>query len=86
MELEVRKYLIPPTPVVLVSTLYGEVKNVAPFGMFMPVSSNPPMVALGIRQIRDTFKNIQPVLVRGHGGVRDRPAGSGAGREDRDHR
>jgi flavin reductase (DIM6/NTAB) family NADH-FMN oxidoreductase RutF len=59
MELEARKHVIPPTAVVLVSTLYGEVKNVAPFGMFMPVSFDPPLVALGIRKTRDTFKNIQ---------------------------
>jgi flavin reductase (DIM6/NTAB) family NADH-FMN oxidoreductase RutF len=59
MELEAGRHLVPPTPVVLVSTLYGGVKNVAPFGMFMPVSSNPPIVALGIRDTRDTFKNIQ---------------------------
>ncbi len=33
--------IIPPSPVVLVSTLHGDVKNLAPFGMNMPISSNP---------------------------------------------
>jgi flavin reductase (DIM6/NTAB) family NADH-FMN oxidoreductase RutF len=34
------------------------VKNIAPFGMVMPVSHNPPMIALGIFEQWDTFKNI----------------------------
>lgn len=51
--------LIPPSPVVLVSTLSKEgIPNLAPFGMFMPVSSNPPLMALGIAETRDTFRNI----------------------------
>jgi len=50
--------IIPPPPVVLVSTLYGDVKNVAPFGMNMPISSNPPLYAIGVRDTRDTYKNI----------------------------
>jgi len=61
MNIEPKNYLqlIAPPPVVLVSTLYGKVKNVAPFGMNMPVSFNPPLLALGIAESRDTFKNIQ---------------------------
>ncbi len=60
MEVQPEDYIriIAPPPVVLVSTLYNEVKNVAPFGMVMPVSHNPPMVALGIFEHWDTFKNI----------------------------
>lgn len=50
--------IIPPPPVVLVSTLYGDVKNVAPFGMNMPISSNPPLYAIGVRSKIDTYKNI----------------------------
>ena len=50
---------IAPPPVVLVSTLYGETRNVAPFGMIMPVSSRPPLLALGVSEKRDTFKNIR---------------------------
>ena len=50
--------IIPPPPVVLVSTLHGDVKNLAPFGMNMPISSNPPLYAIGVRATRDTYKNI----------------------------
>ncbi len=50
--------IIPPPPVVLVSTLHGDVRNVAPFGMNMPISSNPPLYAIGVRATRDTFQNI----------------------------
>jgi flavin reductase (DIM6/NTAB) family NADH-FMN oxidoreductase RutF len=50
--------IIAPPPVVLVSTLYETVKNIAPFGMVMPVSHKPPMIALGIFEQWDTFKNI----------------------------
>ena len=61
MEVEPLRYssLMAATPVVLVSTLHGEVANVAPFGMVMPVSHDPPMLALGIKESRDTFANIQ---------------------------
>lgn len=61
MELDAKDYIrvIAPPPVVLVSTLYGDVKNIAPYGMNMPVSHNPPMVALGIVERRDTFHNIE---------------------------
>ena len=61
MEVEPEKYMsiIAPPPVVLVSTLYGKTKNVAPMGMNMPVSSRPPLLVLGIRETRDTFKNIR---------------------------
>ncbi|HZX09768.1 MAG TPA: flavin reductase family protein [Acidobacteriota bacterium] len=60
MEVNPKDYIsiIAPPPVVLVSTLFGKVKNVAPYGMVMPVSNDPPLLALGIRKTRDTFKNI----------------------------
>jgi flavin reductase (DIM6/NTAB) family NADH-FMN oxidoreductase RutF len=60
MKVEPERYMriIPPPPVVLASTLYGDVKNVAPFGMNMPISSNPPLYAIGVRDSRDTYKNI----------------------------
>jgi len=50
--------IIPPPPVILISTLHGNVKNLAPFGMNMPISSNPPLYAIGVRPTRDTYKNI----------------------------
>jgi len=50
--------IIPAPPVVLISTLYGDVKNLAPFGMNMPISSDPPLYAIGVRTTRDTYKNI----------------------------
>jgi flavin reductase (DIM6/NTAB) family NADH-FMN oxidoreductase RutF len=61
MDFEPERYMriIAPPPVVLVSTLYGETKNVAPFGMIMPISSRPPLLVLGVSEKRDTFKNIQ---------------------------
>lgn len=60
MEVQPKDYIriIAPPPLVLVSTLYNEVKNVAPYGMVMPISHNPPMIALGIFEHWDTFKNI----------------------------
>ncbi|MHA2067978.1 MAG: flavin reductase family protein, partial [Candidatus Thorarchaeota archaeon] len=61
MEFEPERYMriIAPPPVVLVSTLNGETKNVAPFGMNMPISSRPPLLVLGVSEKRDTFKNIK---------------------------
>lgn len=53
-----RRLCIPPMGVVLVSTLNGDVANLAPFGMFMPISGSPPMIALGVSERRDTFRNI----------------------------
>ena len=60
MEIQPEDYIkiIAPPPVVLVSSMYHEVKNIAPFGMVMPISHNPPMIALGIFELWDTFKNI----------------------------
>ncbi len=60
MKLKPEEYgkVIPPPPVVLVSTLHGDVKNIAPFGMNMPISSDPPLYAIGVRDSRDTYKNI----------------------------
>lgn len=54
---EYRK-IVPPLPTVLVSTLYGEVKNVAPYGINMPISFNPPLYAIGVGTVKDTYKNI----------------------------
>ncbi|MGB2630588.1 MAG: flavin reductase family protein [Candidatus Omnitrophota bacterium] len=50
--------IIPPPPVVLVSTLHGNVKNLAPYGMNMPVSFDPPLYAIGVGRTKDTYKNI----------------------------
>ncbi|MGA1793382.1 MAG: flavin reductase family protein [Thermoplasmatota archaeon] len=47
-----------PLPLVLVSTLYKETKNVAPYAWMMPISIDPPILGVAIRKIRDTFKNI----------------------------
>ena len=48
-----------PTPVALVSTVSKEgVPNLAPYGLVMPISFDPPMIALGIRVTRKTHKNI----------------------------
>jgi len=60
MEVNPEEYIkiIPPPPVVLISTLYGNVKNIAPFGMNMPISSHPPLYAIGVKDTRDTYKNI----------------------------
>ncbi|MFW3146927.1 MAG: flavin reductase family protein [Thermoplasmatota archaeon] len=48
----------PPMPVVLLSTLHGEVKNAAPYAWHMPISMAPPLLGVAIRKTRDTFKNI----------------------------
>lgn len=50
--------IIPPPPVVLVSTLHGDVKNVAPFGMNMPIAFDPPLYAIGVGTTKDTYLNI----------------------------
>ena len=50
--------ITPPPPVVLVSTLHGGVKNVAPFGMNMPISFDPPLYAIGVGTAKDTYQNI----------------------------
>ena len=50
--------IIPAPPVVLVSTLFGNIRNLAPYGMNMPVSFSPPMIALGVGASRDTYQNI----------------------------
>ena len=50
--------IVPPPPVVLVSTLHGDVKNVAPYGMNTPVSFDPPLYAIGVGPSKDTYKNI----------------------------
>ncbi len=49
----------PPFPVVLVSTLSKTgVPDVAPYGMDMMISFDPPIVALGIVKTRKTYANI----------------------------
>ncbi len=60
MEIKAEEYtkIIPPPPVVLVSTLHGNVKNLAPFGMNMPVSFHPPLYAVGVAGSRDTYRNV----------------------------
>ncbi len=60
MKVDPQEYMriVPALPVVLVSTLHGDVKNLAPFGMDMPISSDPPLYAIGVRTTRDTYKNI----------------------------
>lgn len=60
MKVDPQEYMriIPALPVVLISTLHGDVKNLAPFGMDMPISSDPPLYAIGVRTTRDTYKNI----------------------------
>lgn len=52
-------YLIPPSLAVLVSTLgENQIRNLAPFSMFMVCSYRPPMLALGINPSTDTCHNI----------------------------
>ncbi len=47
-------------PVVLVSTRSPDgVDNVAPYGMCMPVSTDPPLLALGVRPDRQTWGYIR---------------------------
>ncbi len=60
MKVDPKEYMriIPPPPVVLLSTLHGHVKNLAPFGMNMPISYNPPLYAVGIAPTRDTYENV----------------------------
>jgi flavin reductase (DIM6/NTAB) family NADH-FMN oxidoreductase RutF len=45
-------------PVVLVSTLFGDVKNVAPYAWHMPISIDPPLLGIAMRKSRDTYRNI----------------------------
>jgi flavin reductase (DIM6/NTAB) family NADH-FMN oxidoreductase RutF len=53
-------YLTQPSPIVLVSTISkNKIRNLAPFAMFTPCSNRPPMVAVGISQKSDTFRNIK---------------------------
>lgn len=47
-------------PVVLVSTRSPSgVDNVSPYGMCMPISSNPPLFAIGVHPNRDTYAYIK---------------------------
>ena len=48
------------TPVVLISTRSpAGVDNVSPYGMCMPISSNPPLFAVGVHPSRDTYQYIK---------------------------
>ena len=60
MEINIEDFrkILPPPPVILISTLYGDVKNIAPFAWNMTVSMDPPLLAVSIRETRDTYKNI----------------------------
>ena len=60
MEINIEDFrkILPPPPVILISTLYGDIKNIAPFAWNMTVSMNPPLLAVSIRETRDTYKNI----------------------------
>ena len=47
-------------PVVLVSTRSpAGVDNVSPYGMCMPISSNPPLYVIGVHPTRDTYGYIR---------------------------
>jgi len=49
----------PCIPVYLISTVSKSgIKNIAPYGMVMPVSYNPPIYAVGSDKDRDTYRNI----------------------------
>ncbi|KUK99378.1 MAG: Flavin reductase domain protein FMN-binding protein [Parcubacteria bacterium 32_520] len=49
----------PGVPVYLISTISKNgIKNIAPYGMVMPVSYNPPIYAIGSDKDRDTYRNI----------------------------
>ncbi len=49
----------PGVPVYLISTVSKSgVRNIAPYGMVMPVSHNPPIYAIGSDKDRDTYRNI----------------------------
>ena len=49
----------PGVPVYLISTMSKSgVRNIAPYGMVMPVSYNPPIYAIGSDKDRDTYRNI----------------------------
>lgn len=48
------------TPVVLVSTKSPKgVDNVSPYAMIMPISTNPPLITIGVHPTRDTYGYIK---------------------------
>ncbi len=61
MEIDSKDYLkaTAPMPVILISTRYGDIYNVAPYAWHMPISMDPPLLGVAIRKIRDTFSNIE---------------------------
>ena len=49
----------PGVPVYLISTVSKSgIRNIAPYGMVMPVSHNPPIYVIGSDKDRDTYRNI----------------------------
>ena len=49
----------PGVPVYLISTISkDDIRNIAPYGMVMPVSYNPLIYAIGSDKDRDTYRNI----------------------------
>jgi len=49
----------PGVPVYLISTMSKSgIRNIAPYGMVMPVSHNPSIYAVGSDKDRDTYRNI----------------------------
>jgi len=49
----------PGVPVYLISTVSKSgIRNIAPYGMVMPVSHNPSIYAIGSDKDRDTYRNI----------------------------
>jgi len=49
----------PTVPVYLISTVSKSgIRNIAPYGMVMPVSHNPSIYVVGSDKDRDTYKNI----------------------------
>jgi len=49
----------PGVPVYLISTINKSgVRNIAPYGMVMPASYNPPIYVVGSDKDRDTYQNI----------------------------
>jgi len=49
----------PGVPVYLISTINkDDIRNIAPYGMVMPVCYSPPIYAIGSDKDRDTYRNI----------------------------
>ncbi len=65
MQLELKKWyrVLAPRPVVLITTIdeSGHI-NAAPYSFVMPVSGNPPLVAISSHPERHTLSNIRKTL------------------------